>query len=88
MSLNVDCGIFTDKFKDLNGLYLQDLEIWEVSYFEGENEHDQSLKFLFIEEGDAQENAMFYPQKRPLTNWIYLENERHACVIHYIGTIE
>ena len=39
-------------------------------------------RIVTIEGRDAQENVMFYPQKRPLTNQIHLEIERNVCVIH------
>lgn len=38
---------------------------------------------IAIEGGDAKENVMFYPpEKKLLTNQIYLENERNTCLIH------
>ncbi len=46
------------------------------------------MKLKLYEGRDAQENVMFYPQKRPLTNQIHLENEQNSHVIHYMGTIE
>lgn len=37
---------------------------------------------ITIEGRDLEENAIFLPQKTPLTTQIHLKNERNACVIH------
>ena len=41
-----------------------------------------------LSKGCTRKTPYFIPQKIPLTNQIYLENEWNACVIHLMGTTQ